>query len=375
MSPKAPTPDTQTALSEVFQEAFTSTRNSQWYTALYVLLAVALYFGSRHLYDLFTASAPSLLVVATALQLVSGVAAFGLALHAVARWQAYKQVFQALAKAAPQVPSSLQDWFYSQVYGLANSCTEGFRSMWDPSLYATACLLVGTGATFFVSVVSLALGMDYTWFQALGLFSLVLTLMGVELALLPRVRVPEKSPAALLYDKTSRYFEHKSHGTPPTREALQVRVPLRLRGHSFWELTAAVALCLTLVASYELHTNAQEKAIDNAFVQALTAPRQGGALAQAQAARQVATRPRIWNADGVRVVPRQDLAGRLQATCFRVSVGHSTLPQGFFVCGDSFTSEQRQLIRGWARQAKPQAALALETVAFGLRDLTLPDSH
>lgn len=114
--------------------------------------------------------------------------------------------------------------------------------------------------------------------------------------------------------------------------------------------------------NYGVHTNAQETLIDTAFVHALTSSQPMVTVAQARAARKVVLRPRIWNADGVSVLPNPDMESNheLQSNCHGFEVGDSN--RYFFVCADSLTPAQMQLLKQWALNATPQAALALQTV-------------
>jgi hypothetical protein len=303
--------------------------------------------------------------VASGLEIVVSLAMLSLTLYAIARWQAYRQLFQVFAKVAPRVPAEIQDWFYSQLYRLTKSDEEGFHSVWDPSAEATAVLLVCTGIALFVGIASLTAALRYAWFQALSVPSLALALFLMELLLIPRIRLFANSEAERLYSKANSYFDSPEDHPYRMKSALALRVPGRLRGYPF---IVNVGVFAAVVVSFFFNAVVQDTRVDTAvntaFVQALTARNPGGALAQAQAAHRVAVRPTTWDADGLRVVPLPNqVTTTLADYCSKVPVGNPLLEQGLFVCARDLTSAQLARIRQWALQASPKAALALETVS------------
>ena len=367
MITSASEPKSQSELAEAFQAAFASTKNSHLSTALYAALAAVGYFGSTHVLNLIYGGASSVAIACTVAQLVLGLFLLTATFHALARWQAYKRILQVLAKVALQVPESLQTWFYSQVYGLAvapsDGCSEGFHSVWSESRVDAALALGGGMVGLFLGVFAVVQALNYQWFEALSAFSLAVTLVLFGLALLPRTFLFADSPEAKLQAKAVNHFTQNFSGERIQRLPFEIAVPRRLRGMQL--PTYIVATCLAFVSfalNYWVHTTAQETSIDTAFVRALTSTEPQGTVAQAQAARAVALRPRIWSADGVRVVPHVFMVSNsnLRRRCTSFEVGN--LVKYFFVCADSLTPTQTQAVSNWASHATPQAVLALQTV-------------
>lgn len=372
MTTQTPGLDSQKALSEAFQRIFSDAKRSNWVNIFYVLLTVAVYFGVRRVYNLISIGAPMAPVVATTIQLGLGIFILVLMLHSLMRLQVYKQVYRAFVKLEPLVPEPLKAWFYSQLYRMAHSgegTSEGFQSFWSPESEATLMLLAASLIFLFVSIFAVTLALSYHWYQEMDVFSLILALACLGLALLPRVYVSDQSPEYKLYDYVDDYFAGKVESIEASKPlALETRVPLWLRGVDV-SITALAALLLlvSMGVNYLVHTDSQETIIDTAFVNALVSNGPMGSLSQAQAARQVAMRPLIWNADGVSVVPNPQLASsssdKTQCQAFEVGAQKKY----FFVCADALTLLQLRLIGKWAEAATPQAALALQTVPQKVR--------
>lgn len=204
MTPETPALDSKSELVDAFREAFASTRGSYGFTVLYALLALVVYFGGQRVYELASIGAPAATIVTSVLQLLAGLAVLVLTLHALARWQAYKQVYRALAKVEPRVPSALRAWFFAQVHRMGNggsSRSEGFRSEWN---LESSTLFVGqflTSIFLFVSLPAIVLALSYPGYQELDMFSLLVAIVAVQFAMAPRLYAAESSAEMGLYQK------------------------------------------------------------------------------------------------------------------------------------------------------------------------------